>query len=122
MSELRKTSPDDLYFTTLSMVGWIYLFTSEYYKEIIIDNLRYRQKSENLEIYAYVKMSNHLHLVCRRLDKDLMELIGRFKGYTSKLFLKEIKNNIAESRKDWLLELFHRSVLKNKQYSEFHLC
>jgi len=121
MSELRKTSPDDLYSTTLSMVGWIDSFTRESYKEIIIDNLRFCQENENLEMCAYVIMSNHLHLVCSRLDKNLKELIGRFKGYTLKLFLKEIKNNIAESRKDWLLELFHRSAFKNKQCSEFHL-
>jgi len=121
MSELRKTSPNDLYFATLTIVGWIDLFTRECYKEIIIDNLKYCQQNENLEIYAYVIMSNHLHLVCKREDEDLNELIGRFKSYTSKLFLKEIKNNYTESRKDWLLKLFHDYALKNKQYSEFHL-
>ena len=90
MSELRKTSPDDLYFVTLTVVGWVDLFSRETYKNIIVENLKYCQEKEKLQIFSYVIMSNHLHMVCRRLDKDLKELLGRFKSYTSKLFLKEI--------------------------------
>ena len=121
MSELRKTTPDDLYFVTLSVVGWIDLFSREIYKDIIVSNLKYCKDNENLEIFAYVIMSNHLHLVCRRKDEDLKELLGRFKGYTSKLFLKEIEFNMQESRKKWLQKLFKHYAKENKHYGTFHI-
>ena len=121
MSELRKTTSNDLYFITLSVVGWVDLFSREVYKEIMVSNLEYCQENEGLDIFAYVIMSNHLHLVCARRDNDLKELLGRFKSYTSKLFLKEIQTNSKESRKEWLLELFGQFAEGNKQYSKYHI-
>jgi putative transposase len=121
MSELRKTTPDDLYFVTLTVVGWVDLFSRETYKNIIVENLKYCQDKEKLQIFSYVIMSNHLHMVCRRLDKDLKELLGRFKSYTSKLFLKEIISNTQESRKDWLLQLFKQYSNGNSQYGDYHI-
>jgi len=121
MSEYRKTSADDLYFVTLTIVGWVNLFDREVYKQILIDNLKYCQEKEQLEIFAYVLISNHLHLVCRRRDNDLNELLGRFKSFTSKQFIKEIKENTQEGRKEWLLQLFEEYAKENKQYSKFHI-
>jgi putative transposase len=121
MSELRKTNADDLYFVTLTVVDWINLFDREIYKQIMIENLKHCQDKENLDVFAYVIMSNHLHMVCRRIDKDLNELLGRFKSFTSKQFLKEIQNNPKESRKEWLLQLFSEKASQNKQYSKFHI-
>lgn len=71
MSENKKTTPDDLYFVTLTVVDWINLFDRQVYKNIIVDNLNYCVEKEGLDIYAYVIMSNHLHMICRRRDKDL---------------------------------------------------
>ncbi|MFT4968758.1 MAG: putative transposase [Chitinophagales bacterium] len=121
MSEFRKTTYDDLYFITLTIVDWINLFDKLEYKDIIVRNLAYCIKNEHLKIYAYVIMSNHLHMICSRGEKDLNELLGRFKSYTSKAFLKEINENPKESRRDWLLILFRRASRKNNQYSKHHL-
>lgn len=121
MSEYRKTSPNDLYFVTLTITGWIDLFSRKVYKDIIVQNLQYCQQNEQLEIFCYVIMTNHIHLICRRLDKDLNELLGRFKSYTSKQLLKEIESNNHESRKDWLLYQFQFAAKINKQYSHYHL-
>lgn len=121
MSEHRKTSANEIYFLTISVIDWINLFDREIYKEIIIENLQYCQNHKQLEIYAYVIMSNHLHLVCRRENQDLTELIGRFKSYTSKAFIKEISENPKESRREWLLQLFADNAKKNKQYNTYHI-
>jgi len=121
MSELRKANTDELFFVTLTIVGWIDLFSREIYKEIVVDNLQYCQEKEGLEIYCYVIMSNHLHLICRRKEGDLTELLGRFKSYTAKQFLKSIAENNKESRVDWLLQLFQQFAKSNKQYSKHHL-
>ena len=78
MSEYRKTYAGDLYFVTLSVVGWIDVFSRRDYKDILVENLGYCQQREGLEIYAYVIMTNHLHLIARRQDEALTELLGRF--------------------------------------------
>lgn len=122
MSEYRKTWPGNLYFVTLTVVGWIDVFTRDIYKDVLIENLQYCQQNENLEIYAYVIMTNHLHMVARRDDEhyNLTELLGRFKSYTSKKLLKLIQENPQESRKEWLKYMFAYFSKINNQYSDYH--
>lgn len=66
MSEFRITTTDELYFVTLTTVGWVDVFTRNDYKNILFENLKYCQQIENLEIYSYVIMSNHIHMIFRR--------------------------------------------------------
>ncbi len=120
MSEFRKASSDKLYFITLTVVGWIDIFTRNEYKNIIVQNLKYCQENENLEIYSYVIMTNHIHLICRRVDNDLQKLLGRFKSYTAKEIIKAIENNPTESRKDWLLYLFKFYAKQNGVFDKNH--
>jgi REP element-mobilizing transposase RayT len=122
MSENKKTYPEGLYFITLTIVGWINLLDRDCYKQILVENLQYCQKKEGLEIFAYVIMSNHIHMIAsRNSEDDLTELLGRFKSVTSKKFIKEINNNAQESRRDWLLYQFNYFANKNSQYDEFHI-
>jgi len=121
MSEFRKAFGGNLYFVTLTVAGWVDIFSRSTYKDIIVENLKYCQQNENLEIYAYVVMSNHLHMVCRRdHENTLTEMLGRFKSFTSKQILKAIKDNDQESRKEWLLYLFKYFAGVNNQYSNHH--
>ena len=60
-------------------------------------------------------------MVAARADGlDLTELLGRYKSYTAKKILSEIETNSQESRKEWLLYLFHYFAKANKQYSNYH--
>ena len=120
MSQYRKTTPDDLYFVTLTVVGWVDVFTRQAYKDILVENLQYCQQKEGLDLFAYVIMSNHVHLVGRRIDKDLTELLGRFKSYTSKKIIKLVETHPQESRRDWLLNQFQHFAIRNQQYSNYH--
>jgi REP element-mobilizing transposase RayT len=121
MSEYRKTHPAGLFFVTLTVVGWINVFDRSIYKDILISNLKHCQEKEGLQIYAYVIMSNHFHMVAaREPDEDLTELLGRFKSFTAKKILNEIKENNQESRREWLLKLFEYFARENKQYDKYH--
>lgn len=121
MSQFRKTTPNDTYFITLTLVGWVNLFDREAYKEIIVKNLQYCQQKEKLEIFAYVIMSNHIHMVCRRIDQDLNELMGRFKSFSAKEFIDEINKNPKESRSYWLLNVFKHFATLGNQFKEYRL-
>lgn len=108
MSEHRKTYEGKVYFVTLTVVGWIDVFTRYEYVQELINNLKYCQKNKGLKIYTYVIMSNHMHMIASVENGTLGAFLRDFKSYTSKKIIELIKNSTIESRKDWMLELFER--------------
>ena len=99
MSELRKANTDYPYFLTLTVAGWINVFTRDIYTDIIYENLEYCRKNNGLEIFAYVIMSNHIHLIARQKDGKLNDWLRDFTNYTAKKLLSAIEDNPNESRK-----------------------
>ena len=115
MSELRKANTSHPYFVTLTVVDWIDIFTRSHYSDIIIDSLRYCQKMKELKIFAYVIMSNHVHLILQDLNENLPNTLRDFKSFTAKKILQAIENNLSESRKQWLLNQFqYHANFKNQ--------
>jgi putative transposase len=53
------------HFITLSIVGWVDLFTRQECRDIMIESFKYCQKNKGLVINAYVIMSNHIHMIIR---------------------------------------------------------
>jgi putative transposase len=115
MSELRKANTDHSYFITLTVVGWIDVFTRKEYCEITLKNLQYCQANKGLKIYAYVIMPSHVHLVARHHEGKLNEVLRDFKSFTSKAIIKDIEENGIESRKEWLIYMFRYFGKKHKQ-------
>lgn len=119
MSETRKANvPEATYFATLTVVGWIDVFTRSEYADEIVANLKYCQDKKSLEIFAYVIMSSHLHLLCRRREGLLSDLLRGFKSYTAKKLTKQIADNPFESRKDWLKLCFEYHARLQRQNAE----
>jgi REP element-mobilizing transposase RayT len=82
-SRYKAYNNDKAYFITITTVGWIDLFTRQSHKKTIIDSLKYCQKEKGLEIYAYVIMPSHLHLICRAVEPFIFSDIMRdFKKFT----------------------------------------
>jgi len=81
---------DKLHFVTLQVVEWVDIFTRQKYQDIIINNLGYCQKNKGLEIYAWVIISNHIHLLVQSEKEELSNVLRDFKSYTSK---KNIRRN-----------------------------
>ena len=103
-------NPEGVYFVSFAVVEWIDVFTRTEYKNIILDSLRYCQKSKGMEIFAWCIMTNHVHLVFRSVEDQKPELLlGDFKRFTSKAVIKAISDNLKESRKEWLLEQFAKA-------------
>jgi putative transposase len=120
MSETRKANiPFSTYFVTLTVVGWIDVFTRRDYTDEIIKNLKYCQEKKDLEIFAYVVMPSHIHLICRRNKGLLSDLLRDFKSYTAKQILKMIEANPQESRKEWLMYMFKFFANRYAQNAEF---
>ena len=109
---------DQAYFVTLTIVGWIDIFTRKNQKLLIIDSLKYCQQNKGLVIFGYCLMPSHLHMICRAEDKNtLSEILRDFKKYTSKKMIKLIQEE-SESRREWMLNYFsyagkHMKRIKN---------
>ena len=103
-----------LHYVTFQIVGWVDLFTRKVYRDIVIDNLRYCQQHKELEIHAFVVMSNHVHLMIRSNSGKLSDTIRDFKSYTSKQILKAIESE-HESRREWMLNIFEFAAKQHKR-------
>ena len=110
--------PDGLYFVTLQVVEWIDVFTRLTYKEILIDNLDYCQQHKGLSIYAYVIMSNHVHMIVQCRNGNLSGVLRDFKSYSSKVILNAIEQG-AESRREWMLRQFKLAAMRHQRNSHY---
>jgi len=92
-------NPEAVYFVTFTTVNWIDVFTRPIYKEIIVDSINYCIKNKGLVVYAWVIMSNHVHLVIETRNAALEDIMRDLKKHTSKTIIKAIEENPQESRK-----------------------
>ena len=51
------------HFLTCTINEWIPIFTRPATTQIILDSFSYRQQNENVKLYAYVILENHLHCI-----------------------------------------------------------
>jgi REP element-mobilizing transposase RayT len=119
MSETRKANYEGVFFLTFTTVGWIDVFTREAYADELMKNLAFCIEYKNLEIFAYVIMPNHMHIIVRRNNGLLSDWIRDYKSFTAKQIIELIENNQHESRKEWMLYLFKYFAKASKQNKEF---
>jgi REP element-mobilizing transposase RayT len=104
MSEKYKIwNKEKAYFITLTVEGWIDVFTRKNHKLMIIDSLAYCQKEKGLSIFSFCLMPSHLHLIARADGMyNLSEILRDLKKYTSKAIISQIINQ-PESRENGCL-------------------
>ena len=73
-----------------------------------MDSLNHCITHKGLEVYAWVIMTNHLHLIISSNKEDLSDIIRDFKKFTSKKLVEAIEQNKSESRSRWLLWLLKK--------------
>ena len=106
---------EGLYYLTLTVVGWIDIFSRKKFRDTIIESLKYCQEKKGLKVYAYVIMTNHIHLIVSADgEHDLSSVIKDFKSFTATSILKDLPNS-KESRWEWLMDLFRDFAKKNKR-------
>jgi REP element-mobilizing transposase RayT len=102
------------YFLTLTITGWVDVFTRKNQKLLIMKSLKYCQTEKGLVVFGYCLMSNHLHLIARADNKfTLSDILRDFKKFTSKALIQEIMEE-TESRRYWMLEYFRKEGEKLK--------
>lgn len=109
------------YYFTFQVVGWADVFSRQMYRDIVIDSFKYCRLNKEMELNAYVIMTNHVHVIMSSKTGKLSGLVRDFKKHTSKQILSQISNNSAESRKEWLEMVFKYHAKFNKRAGEKQL-
>lgn len=109
------------HYLTFQVVYWIDLFTRQDYRDIVIDSLKYCQREKGLEIFAWVIMSNHMHILARSATGQLSSTIRDFKKFTSKAIVQCMLNGSSESRKEWMLRLFRHAAKRQNKSGEYQV-
>lgn len=111
---------DELYFITTTVVDWMDIFTRSKYKHILLESLAYCQQQKGLRIYAWVLMSNHLHLIVSAgAEQPVADIIRDFKKFTSKRILAELEEDPQESRREWMLDRFRFAGANDKKITNY---
>ena len=112
-SRYKIYEPTYPHFVTCTILNWLPIFTRKESVDIIIQSLKYLQKEENLRLYAYVILENHIHLIVQ--SDDIGKSMRHFKSFTAKELLKLLQKEKAEI----LLKQFRfykKAHKKNKTY------
>ena len=110
MSDKYKIQDNDkAYFITMTIVGWVDVFTRKEQKLLIINSLKYCQENKGLVIFAYCLMPSHLQICKADEGYNLSDILRDFKTYTSKQIINQVIEE-PESRREWILELSQRLV------------
>ncbi|BAU52322.1 REP-associated tyrosine transposase [Mucilaginibacter gotjawali] len=107
------------YFVTFTVVRWIDVFTRREYKDILVESLKFCIEKKGLQLYAWVIMSNHVHLIIGTKDKPMGSILRDIKRHTSKALTKAISENVLESRREWMLWFFEREGKQNPNNEQY---
>lgn len=98
-------------FYIATILQWQHLLKPDKYKAIIIQSLQYLTANKQVTLYAFVIMSNHIHLIWQALpDKTPQQIQHSFMKYTA----QQIKFDLVENDKI-LLDKF-RVNAKDRTY------
>jgi putative transposase len=100
------------HFLTCTVLQWIPVFTRPETVNIVLDSFRFLM-DEGFQLYAYVILENHLHLIARseKLDRDM----ARFKSHTARQIINYLKLNHVRMILDQLA-FFKKSKKSDSQY------
>jgi REP element-mobilizing transposase RayT len=101
------------HFLTGTIVGWLPILGRPEAAQIVLDSWRFLQDHKRLEIFGYVIMENHVHLIASA--EDLGKEIGDFKSFTARKII-----DLLQSRGDrgtlGQLELFRARHKVDREY------
>jgi putative transposase len=112
---------DKLYFISYSVVFWIDLFIRNTYKDIVLDSWKYCQQHKGLEIYSWVIMTSHVHLIIGTNKNPIDAIVRDMKSHTSTQLRNAITNYAGESRKEWMLEMMEKAGKENSNNKDWQL-
>ena len=103
------------HFATCTVVNWLPIFTRPRTVDIVLESLRYLQSNNDLVLYGFVIMENHMHLIVSSVI--LPHTIGRFKSFTA----RKIIDLLIDKGEKGILQQLRRAKLLHKVDREYQL-
>ncbi len=111
MARYKITDENGIYFTTHTVVAWLPVFRERKYFKIIADSLKYCQEHKGLQVFGYVVMLTHFHLMARTGEGTKFQDVMRdMKKFTS----KEISCQLARDGQNLSLHIFKKAGEREK--------
>jgi REP element-mobilizing transposase RayT len=107
--------------SSVALGHWIDVFIRSEYREILLKSWRYCQKEKGLEIYGWVIMTSHAHMIIGINDRALDKIVGDMKSYTSRYLRKAIESHPSESRREWILCMMSEAGKVNSNNNDWQL-
>jgi REP-associated tyrosine transposase len=111
--------PDKLYFVSFAVVYWIDVFIRNEYKDIVLDSWRYCIMEKGMELYGWIIMTSHIHMIVGSHGQRLDAIMRDMKKHSSRELKKAILANQGESRKEWMLWMMERAGKRNSNNGNF---
>jgi len=92
--------PTHPHFITRTVLNWIPLFTRKESVDILFESFRHLQQTDNLKLYAYVILENHIHIVAQ--SDDIAQTMAKFKRHTARQLIKLLENENVRTILDQL--------------------
>ena len=110
------------YFVTFTVVYWIDVFIKKEYRDIFLESVKYCQKHNGLEVYAWCIMTSHVHMILGTKGYSKLEdIIRDLKSFTSRSIRKLLEDPAwcDESRKARMYWMMSRAGTENKNNKGF---
>lgn len=99
----------EIYFWTATINNWQRLLQTDRYKQVIIDSLEYLSSRGKIDVFAFVIMPNHIHLIWRINETNGKETTqGSFLKVTAHQFKKMLINEGGNVIEDYAVEAHNK--------------
>jgi putative transposase len=97
-------NPENLYFATITTISRRRLFRKQMECRVLVDCLDWVRLQHHIELYTFVVMPNHVHLILRAPNSDeLEEAIEDFKSFTTDRLIRHFRVERDQKALDFLM-------------------
>lgn len=90
------------YFYTATIKDWHPVIADNNFQSIILDSLKYLSQKKCIEVYAFVIMPNHLHMIWQQLEMNRKETpVSSFMKFTAHEFQKRLRQKNPKELKSY---------------------
>ena len=112
-SRYKTYEETNTYFTTMSTINWLPLFSVPKIAEIILNSLQFMHENKRIILNAYVIMETHMHTVST--SNDFSGELRNFKSYTARQIVDYLTVNGPKVLLDQL-RLYKKNHKTNQNY------
>jgi len=103
------------YFCTVTVLDWTPILIEARYIDPIVESLAFSRTSKGLQLFAFVIMPNHLHLIAAA--SDLHAMMRDFKRFTSRTIHDRLMADGRTTALEWLDRAAQRARRERGDFS-----